>query len=177
MEDQEYTGVQHVEAAAQPANEESITQVSERSEDHVPLSALQAERKQRQELQENLRMLQDHLELMRANQSSSKKEDDQLSSLQDDDVLTVGEAKKYLNSLQQNYQMSIEELKMQQSYPDYADVVKNYLPDVIKENPDLKDDIQRAKNPYKLAYFLAKKSDQYKTENKQIKKMKLPKEF
>lgn len=171
MYDENYTGEEHVEAAAQPANEDSTTQAVEREEERVPLSALQAERRQRQELQQNLKMMQDHLELLRANQtSSSKPQDDQFSDLQDDDVLTVKEAKKFMESLQHNYQMSIEELKMQQSYPDYAEIVRNYLPEVLKENPELRDDIQRAKNPYKLAYFLAKKSDQYKSDNKQVQK-------
>ncbi len=180
MEDQEYTGEQeHVEAAAQPANDHDTGQAVAQDEERVPLSALQAERRQRQELQQNMKMLQDHLELIRANQqgSTKKKQEDQFSELQDDDVLTVKEAKKFMESIQQNYQTSIEELKMQQAYPDYAETVQQYLPDVLKENPDLRDDIQRAKNPYKLAYFLAKKSDQYKAANKQVKKTNLLNEF
>jgi len=165
---EEYTGAE-VEAAAQPVNDENYSE-HEEQEERVPISALQAERKQRQELQTNMKMMQDHLELMRANQSQQKPEEDQFSNLQDDDVLTVGEAKKFMGSIQSNYQMSIEELKMQQAYPDYAETVKDYLPDVLKENPDLREDIQRAKNPYKLAYFLAQKSDKFKSDKKKVVK-------
>ena len=173
MEDQEYTGEQeHVEAAAQPANDHDTATAVTQDEERVPLSALQAERRQRQELQQNMKMMQDHLELLRANQMNApqRKKEDQFSDLQDEDVLTVKEAKKFMESVQKNYQMSIEELKMQQAYPDYAETVRQYLPDVLKENPELQGDIQRASNPYKLAYFLAKKSDQYKSDNKQVKK-------
>lgn len=168
-EEQIDTGEEHVEAAAQPDSEVSHEIQEQAEEEKVPLTALQAERRQRQELQENMKMLQDHLALMKANQNPEPKKDE-FSGLADDDVLTVGEAKKYMDSVQKDYRMSLEEMKMQQAYPDYAETVRKYLPDVLKENPDLRDDIQHAKNPYKLAYFLAKKSDQYKTDNKEQKK-------
>lgn len=155
------TGEQ-VEAAAQPSQDENIQAAEATSEEMVPVSALQAERKQRQEMQNNLRMLQDHLELLKANQKPKQEE---MSGLQEDDVLTVGEAKKYISSLQNNYEMSIEELRMQQRHADYNEVVSNYLPDVLKEDPELQEDIKRAKNPYKLAYKLAKQSDRYRQES------------
>lgn len=157
------------EAAAQTATVDSNPeQMSAPAEEHVPLSALQAERKQRQELQQNLRMMQDHMELLKANQQQRKV--DQTPTLNDDDVLTYGEAKKYLDSIQQGYKQSVEELRMQQAHPDYADIVKNYLPDVLQQNPELREDLQAARNPYKLAYLLAKKSDRYLAEQQQLKK-------
>lgn len=163
MSEQE-TG-EYVEAAAQPAQQTEATEaVSATQEEMVPISVVQAERKQRQELQENMRMLQDHLELLKANNKQPKK--DEFSDLREDDVLTVGEAKKYISNLQNNYEMSIEELRMQQRHPDYSEVVTKYLPDVLKEDPELQDDIKRAKNPYKLAYKLAKQSDRYREQQK-----------
>lgn len=161
----ELAGEEEVEVAAQPANDEVI---QEDVEEKVPLSALQAERKQRQELQQNMRMLQDHLELLRANSQGSRQEP--ASTLQDDDVLTVGEAKKYMQAIQNEYKMSVEELKMHQSNPDYGDVVRKYLPAVLEENPELREDILNAKNPYKLGYYLAKNSEQYKSEQRKAKK-------
>lgn len=168
MEEVQDTGEPLVEAAAQPANDEVMEQAAP-EEEHVPLSALQAERKQRQELQQNMKMMQEHMELMKANQQPQK-QPDPYDNLQDDDVLTVGEAKKFMSQIQKNYSQSVEELKMQQAYPDYAETVKKYLPDVIKENPELRNDIENAQNPYKLAYFLAKKSDQYREQNRETKK-------
>jgi len=153
------TGV-NPEAAAQ-----SVTQVSEATttqEQTIPLSALQAERQQRQQLQEQLRMMQDHVELLRSNQVQQKpQQKDQFADLSDDDVLTVGQAKKFVSDLGQKQKLEVEELKMATQFPDYAETVKKYLPEVIKENPELRDAIMNAPNPYRTAYTLAKKSDAY----------------
>ena len=56
------------EAAAQP--DLSIPQPVQQSQQEqlVPVSALQAERRERQQLQENLKLLQDHVSLLQANQ-------------------------------------------------------------------------------------------------------------
>ncbi|MCK5612903.1 hypothetical protein KAR91_64110, partial [Candidatus Pacearchaeota archaeon] len=157
MEENLSTGVDTVEAAAPPSTEEVTSEPAQ--EENVPLSALQAERKQRQEAQQNLKLMQDHLELIKANQSQRPKESE-FGELKDDDILTVGEAKKHLSRLRNDYQMSVEELKMQQTFPDYEETVRKYLPDVLKEDPDLRVEIENAKNPYKLAYTLAKRSTQ-----------------
>lgn len=171
MEQENNSGEVAVEAAAQSTTDESYEQADvQTQEEKVPLSALQAERKQRQELQQNMKLMQEHLEVLRANSAQEKPKQDEFSNLQDDDVLTVGEAKKFLGSMEKNYQMSIEELKMQQTNPDYSETIREYLPDVLAENPDLKSEIQRANNPYKLAYFLAKKSDKYKEEHSKKQK-------
>ncbi len=157
-EDNLSQGVNAVEAAASPSNDEVTSEPAQ--EESVPLSALQAERKQRQEAQQNLRIMQDHLELMRANQAQQPKKEE-FGGLQDDDVLTVGEAKKHLSKIQNDYQMSVEELKMQQTFPDYGETIKKYLPEILKEDPDLRVEIENARNPYRLAYSLAKRSTKF----------------
>lgn len=146
------------EAAAQSV--EQISEAAPPQEHTVPLSALQAERQQRQQLQEQLRMMQDHVELLRVNamQQKAPQPEDNLS---DEDVLTVGQAKKFVSQLNQQHKAEVEELKMATQYPDYAETVKKYLPEVIKENPELRDVIMAAPNPFKTAYILAKKSDTY----------------
>jgi len=106
--------------------------------------------------------------LMQANQQQVPQE--QSGGLSDDDILTVGEAKKYLSQMQQNYQMSVEELRVQQKYQDYNEVVSTYLPEVINKNPALKSTLQNDPNKYELAYFLAKNSDSYRDANKRTKK-------
>lgn len=164
--EQDLSGDQVMEAAAPSATDEVISEPAQ--EERVPLSALQAERKQRQELQQNLKIMQDHLELVKANQP--KPPEDDFGNLQDDDVLTVGEAKKQIQQIKQDYRLSVEELKMQQTYSDYQEVVKNYLPDVLKEDPELRAEIENAKNPYKLAYRLARRSERYLSEKTQTKK-------
>jgi hypothetical protein len=163
MTEIENTG-ESVEAAAQPQNEDAnMHDAALAKEEMVPLSALQAERKQRQEVQQNIKMLQDHLELMRANQGNQKTEE--VPNVSDDELLTVGEAKKYISNIQRKYDMTVGEMKMQQKYPDYDKVVREYLPDLLREEPELRSEIERAGNPYMLAYRLAKKSDRYQQEN------------
>lgn len=147
------------EAAAQPVNQ--VQESSQTQEQTVPVSALQAERQQRQQLQEQLRMMQDHVELLRTNQMQPKQQKDQFTDLSDDDVLTVGQAKKFVSELGQKQKAEVEELKMITQYPDYAETVKKYLPELIKENPELRDAIMNAPNPPKTAYIMAKKSDAY----------------
>ena len=136
----------------------------------VPLSALQSERGQRQHLEEELRMIKDHLALMNSNQQPPPAPPkDELEGIEDSDVLTYGEAKKLLGKVQKNYQGSIEELKMNQKYPDYQEVIQKYLPEVLKTNPALRRSLEQTQD-YELAYHLAKNSDDYKTQKKTQKK-------
>lgn len=135
----------------------------------VPVTALQAERRERQQLQEQNKMLQDHMSLMQANNSPPAQQEDNMG-LADDDVLTVGEAKKFMSKLQNQYQTSVDEIKVQQKYPDYDKVVKEYLPGVIKVNPALRTTLQNDPNRYELAYFLAKNSDSYREKSHSTKK-------
>lgn len=151
-------------AGPEVGNEEVLADVEQ---EMVPVTALQAERANRQQLQEQLKMLQDHVALIQANQSRAVPQE---STLADDDILTVGEAKKYLSQMQQNYQASVEELRVQQKYNDYNEVVSKYLPEVINKNPALKSTLQNDPNKYELAYFLAKNSDSYRDANKRTKK-------
>ena len=115
-------------------------------------------------------MLQDHVSLMQANQSEPAVKEPEMDGLQDDDVLTVREAKKFLGQIKTDYKTSVDELRVQQKYPDYNEIVTQYLPDVIKKNPALKTTLQKDDNRYELAYFLAKNSDNYRETNRAAKK-------
>jgi len=143
---------------------------AEQTPEMVPVTALQAERRERQQLQDQMKMMQDHMSLMQANQPTQPSPKDEMDGMSDDDVLTVGEAKKFLGKIQHNYQTSVDELKVQQKYSDYNEVVSNYLPEVIKKNPALKSTLQNDPNKYELAYFLAKNSDSFRDTSKQVKK-------
>lgn len=142
---------------------------AEEAQDMVPVAALKAERQERQQLQEQMKMLQDHVSLMQAN-AQPQPQQDEYAGLADDDVLTVGEAKKFMGQMQQNYQSSVEEIRVQQKYSDYNDVVTKYLPDVVKNNPALKSTLQNDPNRYELAYYLAKQSDSYRDTTHETKK-------
>lgn len=142
-------------------------QVQEEQPNTVPLSALQAERAKRQQTEERLRMIEDHLALNQATQSKPQQKDE-LEGLDEGDVLTVGDFRKLTSKMANQFQMTIEELKMTQKHPDYQEVITKYLPDVLKTNPGLKNTLQKTQD-YELAYYLAKNSDTYRKENKKSK--------
>lgn len=173
-EEVQVSGEQNMEAAAPvEANVEQSHHESanEGNAQAVPLSALQSEREQRQQLQEELRTIKDHLALVESNQNRppTPPPKDEFEGVDDSDVLTYGEAKKLLGSVQKNYQGSIEELKMTQKFPDYQEVIQKYLPEVLKTNPALRRSLEQTQD-YELAYHLAKNSDSFKDQNKKTKK-------
>jgi hypothetical protein len=160
-----------VAVAAEPEAFAQDQSQAEQTPDMVPVTALQAERRERQTLQEQNKLLQDHMSLMQANQQTqAAPKRDEMDSMDDDDVLTVGEAKKYLGKIQQNYQTSVEELRVQQKYTDYNEVVTKYLPEVVQKNPALSNTLKTDPNRYELAYYLAKNSDSYRGATAEVKK-------
>lgn len=170
-EEMNISGEQMTEAAAPVESYENNANSEQNQSRSVPLDALQAERSERQKLQDELRMLKDHVSLMSAQrmQPQVSPEKDELDSMTDDDVLTVGDFKKALSKKEREYQMSLQELKMTQKHPDYDQVIRDYLPDVLNQNPSLRQTLQSTQD-YELAYYLAKNSDLYKSKNKQVKK-------
>lgn len=166
-EEQMHAGDHDTDAAGPVVDDE--TEAHRSHERHVPLDALQAERQERQKLQDELQMMKEHIALISAQKAQSSQSKDEMESLSDDDVLTVGEAKRYLQKMNSQYEMSLQELKISQKYPDYQEVVTKYLPEVLKQNPDLRSSLQKTQD-YELAYYLAKNSDSFKQNHKKAKK-------
>lgn len=171
-EDQEFSGV-NVEDAAGPVeavvndHQEADGNTEERN---VPLDALQAERSERQRLQDELKLIKENMSLMMAQQSRTQApQKEEFDGLADDDVLTVGEFKKALQHKEKQYQRTLTEVKMTQKYPDYESVVTKYLPEVLKSNPGLANTLQSSQD-YELAYYLAKNSDSYRKEHQRTKR-------
>ena len=156
-------GAVSVERSELPAEQDS------QPEQTVPLSALKSEREQRQQVQEELRTIKEHLNLIQANQNKPPPPKDEFEQISDDDVMTYGDAKKLLGRVQKSYQMSVDELKMEHQYPDYREVVIKYLPEVLKANPSLRNSLEKTQD-FALAYHLAKNSEQYRSEHKKVKK-------
>ena len=148
------------------AIEEQVQETPQEQPKMVPLDALEDERRKRQEYEDQLRLFKDHMALMQANQ---QKQADEWSDLQEDDVLTVKEAKRALGQIDSKYQASLKELQMAQKHPDYNEVITQYLPEVIKSNPSLRRAIEQTQD-YELAYHLAKSSDAYREKTKAAKK-------
>jgi len=160
---------EEMQAAAAPETDEMTQEsVQERS---VPLPALESERAKRQQLEEENRMMKEHFALLQAQQKSipSQRQEDDYDGMDDSDVMTVGEFKKLSSKITNQFNMTVEELKMTQKHPDYQEVISQYLPEVINNNPSLKSSLQKSQD-YELAYYLAKNSDGYKSQNKRVKR-------
>jgi len=175
-EEHNVSGDQYTEAAVPPVVESNISQAEEAvngessNEKNIPLAALQSEREKRQQLEDELKVIKDHLSLMQSNQIHNQpKQKDDFEGLEDGDVMTVGEFKKLSSKITNQFKMSMDELKMTQKHPDYQEIVTKYLPEVLKNNPGLKNTLQ-ATQDYELAYYLAKNSDNYRGETKKSKK-------
>lgn len=82
----------------------------------------------------------------------------------DDDLPTWGDIKKVLGQYKQENESvlnELRELKTRNRYNDYEETIRDYLPDVLKEEPELAQAIQNNPAMHKLAYRLAKSSDKY----------------
>lgn len=104
------------------------------------------------------------LQQQQAKQQQPQNDGFDLDKYADDDVPTYGELKKLKAAERrqnEQYLQQINELKMQSQHADYADVIKNYLPDVLQEDPDLAIAIKDNPMVQKLAYRLAKSSPKY----------------
>lgn len=153
-----------MEAAAPVAEEVNDVQPEQQAERQVPLAALESERTQRQQVQEELRLIKDHLSLLQARQNQPAPPQEE--SYADDDVMTFGEFKKLAGKFENNINQKLSELEMSKKYPDYEDVVSKYLPEVIKEDPMIGETLRKSQD-YRLAYRLAKSSDSYRKDHKQ----------
>ncbi len=146
-------------AAAVPPQAEAMDSQPEQ-ERQVPLAALESERSKRQQMEEENRMMREHLLLMQA-QSSPKQEKPQ-KSYDRGDVPTWGEVEDFVSEREKQFKTSYEELRMAQKYPDYQSVITQYLPEVLKQNPKLRGTLEQTQD-FELAYYLAKNSDGYKS--------------
>ena len=68
----------------------------------------------------------------------------------DDDIITKGELKKLIAQQTQQQQALMAEMQAKSRHSDYEEVIKNNLPNVLKDNPMLLQD------PYETAYAIAK---------------------
>ena len=171
MEENTQDSGESFEEVAAPTSTEQIESQPEQNqeEQHVPLSALKSERAQRQQMQEELQIMKDNVRLLQAQSQPQAPKKDEYEGLSDDDVMTVGEYKKFIARERDEMKIALTEVQMTQKYPDYREVVTKYLPDVIKSNPRLRDTLEKTQD-YELAYYLAKNSDPFKSQNKKAKK-------
>lgn len=142
---------EEMEQEEQLPEEVAVTQEAQVQEETV-----HSERNLRED--ERDRLLRDHIELLKAQQAPKpRQKEPEVNFESDDDIFTVGQAKKAFKELQR----ANEELRVAAKHKDYEEVITKYLPEAIKENPAIRSWLERDDAPYEKAYFLAKKSDAY----------------
>lgn len=157
--DQEETGAM-TEAAAQV---ESAAQHSQAESQYVPVEALQAERRERQKLQEEMQAFKEHMNMLQYQTQSlaKQREEPKEPEYRPDDVLTYADFQKLASGFAQTQTQTLREIKFAQDNPDYAEVIKNHLPEVLKKTPSLRSKLEQTQD-FELAYYLAKQSDSYR---------------
>lgn len=121
-----------------------------------------------QALRESLEQQKRHNEYLQAQlaQQMQQRQQDHsdVSQYRDDDIPTYGELKKLMQRQEQDkayIAQKLRDLEMKTRHSDYEEVVRNFLPDVLQEDPDLADAIKNSAQMEKLAYRLAKSSPKY----------------
>ncbi len=159
---EEMNSGEEMEAAA-PESNESMVDETQAQEDSkvVPLEALEDERHKRQELAGQVELLKNHMNLLAAGQQKPQAE--QTLSEDDDDILTVGQARKGMAKIEQDFQSRVSELEFASKHPDYNEVIQKYLPEALKEEPYWSTVL--TPSSFAQAYSLAKKSEAYKKDH------------
>ena len=112
-------------------------------EEHVPLSALQKERRKRQEIEQELRW---HKEQMMAKRPEISQEPDE-SHLE-------AATREDLGKTEQKIIRSVEERTWIKANPDKAQEVNDKLSEFLKQRPNLASAIESATNRYEEAWVL-----------------------
>ena len=159
-----------MEAAAPVSVETTDVQPEqgEQAERQVPLAALESERAQRQQMQDELNVMKEHIGLMQARQQQPPLPPPE-PTLNDDDVMTFGEFKKVANEFNNNINVRLNELQMSKKHSDYDEVISKYLPEIIKQDPSIGESLRKTQD-FNMAYRLAKSSEGYRKDNHQRKK-------
>ncbi len=120
---------------------------------------------------EQLRRQNDLLQMQLAQremqQSSKKSNDLDLNSTNDDDIVTYADLKRLEAQRDRKYSQNTEKLKdmeMRSKHKDYDRVIREFLPDVLQDNPDLAEAIKDNPRLHELAYTMAKASPRYHQE-------------
>ena len=133
------------EGAEDVASEEQDTQVRAEPQRTVPLEALEAERRKRQDLEAQNRALQ---ELMTKSKAPEKVEEED----DEDEFITKAEMKKRLDKVTFAQKREMLEEAFCDSKPEAVELINAHLEQIIKRKPWLAQTIESAPNRYARAY-------------------------
>ena len=118
----------------------------------VPLEALEAERRKRQDAEAQARAYQELAQRLDSQKTNPKDED----SEEDYESVTKGELKQFYQKLTKEefaeMKRDIAEETFKESNPDKINMINKHLKEILERKPWLADSIQRAPNRYARAY-------------------------
>ncbi len=106
------------------------------------------------------------IDMLRANMAQqmpttpAPKEREMFEGMAADDVPSVAEIRNEWGQRESAYKARLEELQVQQSRPDYAEVIEKYALPLVQQKPHLLQGIQNAENKALMAYELGKMAQQ-----------------
>lgn len=122
-------------------------QPEEKQERQVPLAALEAERRKRQEAEAEKRVYEQHLTQL-SQQQQTPQEDDS------DDWVTKKEYRQNVAQEMSQFKKETLEEAFVQANPQAYKEVNDYLPELIKQKPWVKDVVENAPNRWQRAHEL-----------------------
>lgn len=168
------TGVEQVPAAGGQVNlNQDVTtpqadlQGNQQSPKAIPYERFAEVNNKVKELEQQVQLAQQQIALYQANmQQQAQQPPQQLPNfydgLEDDDVMTVAEAKKATHAMVQQFSSAINELQFLVQHPDYHQLVGTPqqlgepLKQAILKNPQIMMEIRQSPNPMLTAYNYAK---------------------
>lgn len=115
---------------------------------------------QKQEFQLQLDMLRANVAQTHQQRPQEEPRKQAFDGMKEDDVPSVGELRREFAAREAEYQQRLEELQVQQQFPDYAEVMNKHLAPLVKDKPHLIKEIMRAENKALFAYEIGKMAQQ-----------------
>jgi len=134
------------EAAEVVDSEDQDSQVRAEPQRTVPLEALEAERRKRQDLEAQNRALQELMTKSKAPEKAEEEDDDE------DEFITKAEMKKRLDKVSFAQKREMLEEAFCDSKPEAVELINTHLEQIIKRKPWLAQTIESAPNRYARAY-------------------------
>lgn len=141
QDETQQTEVQQVDTAPEQSGAEAETTAAQNTEKHVPLAALEAERRGRQDWKEKAIRFEEEAKQLRERMSEPQQRTEQT---QLDPIQQVRQ-----EMLNERFNMS--EMVARQKYADLDDAVEAFK-EAAKQNPALGMALQQQPNPYEFAY-------------------------
>lgn len=145
------------EGVQEPVAEVQNAEAPQQSDKEINFARL---RDKMDQLERENYQLKSHFSQMQTKQEPEKE-------ISEDDIPTFGDLKRIRERDQQEIQslkQTLQEMDMRARHSDYNQTIKEYLPDILKEEPDLALALKDNPMMHRLAYKLAQASPRYHQE-------------